>query len=251
MIAALGMYDMPQIQAANDRYWALIRAQLGEGPANLTRDADPWEIWRARGLVLAQTCGMPYRVSLHDEVTLIGTPDYGLPDCPPGYYCSVFIAHADASGSVPADFADGVFAYNEALSQSGWAGPMSHLNTLGVKFQHVIPTGAHASSAIAVAERRADLAGIDALTWTLLCEHDPVAEKLKVVGRTTPAPGLPYITSKTRAHAPIANAIRNAIESLTAQDRKSLHLKGLIDIPKSVYLDVQSPPGPDQNQDSV
>ena len=28
MIAALPMYDRPELQAANDRYWALIRAGL-------------------------------------------------------------------------------------------------------------------------------------------------------------------------------------------------------------------------------
>jgi len=30
MIAMLGMYDMPALHSANDRFWALIRAHLGE-----------------------------------------------------------------------------------------------------------------------------------------------------------------------------------------------------------------------------
>ncbi|MCX8955299.1 hypothetical protein OU790_17900, partial [Ruegeria sp. NA] len=73
MIAMLGMYDMPEVQAANDRFWGLIRAHLGYGPEQLTRDADVWQVWLDPELVLAQTCGMPYRTRLHGRVQLVGT----------------------------------------------------------------------------------------------------------------------------------------------------------------------------------
>ena len=95
MIAALPMYDRPETASANDRLWALIHEALGEGPKHLTREGDLWDIWTAPDLLLAQTCGLPYRARLHDRVTLVGTPDYGLPDLPAGYYQSVLIARAD------------------------------------------------------------------------------------------------------------------------------------------------------------
>lgn len=79
MIAFLGMYDMPDLHAANDRLWTLIRQHLGFGPDTLSRGLDPWEIWQSPDLVLAQTCGMPFRTRLHRDVALIGTPDYGVP----------------------------------------------------------------------------------------------------------------------------------------------------------------------------
>ncbi|MBK0328574.1 PhnD/SsuA/transferrin family substrate-binding protein [Rhodobacteraceae bacterium F11138] len=246
MIAMLGMYDMPAIQPANDRFWSLIRNHLGTGPERLTRDADVWQVWRAPDLVLTQTCGMPYRTCLHPDVTLIGTPDYGLPGCPPGYYRSVLIAHKDASGETEADFAGGRFAYNEALSQSGWAAPMTHLAGLGLRFGSVVRTGSHAGSARAVADRRADLAGLDALTWALLQSHDPVVQRLKVIATTPPTPGLPYITARQRDPAPIARAIRAAIADLAPQDRAALHLRGLADIDSSAYLAIPTPPGPDE-----
>ncbi len=244
MIAMLGMYDMPAIQPANDRFWTLIRTHLGNGPDRLSRDLDPWRVWRSDDLLLAQTCGMPFRTRLHPHVTLVGTPDYGLPGCPPGHYRSVLIARGDAGEETEADFSGGVFAYNEALSQSGWAAPMTHFAARGIGFRSHLQTGAHVGSARAVAEGRADLAGLDALTWLLLQEHDPVAARLRVVGTTAPTPGLPCITARHRDPAPIAGAIRAAIADLAPADRAALHLRGLAAIDAAAYLAVPSPPAP-------
>lgn len=245
MIALLGMYDMPALQGANDRLWHGIRAALGFGPQELTRDRDFWEIWQSPDLLLAQTCGMPFRTSLHTHVTLIGTPDYGLPGCPPGYYNSVLVVRAGATGDTPQDFTGGRFAYNEPLSQSGWAAPMTHLNAGGVTFSDLIITGAHAASALAVADGRADIAGLDALTWTLLQTHDPaLTARLRVIDTTVPTPALPYITAAGRDPGPITAALRTAIAGLTPADARALHLKGLIDIQAATYLAVPSPPAP-------
>ncbi len=243
MIAFLGMYDPPPLRAANDRFWQAIRAQLDNGPARLTRDGDVWDIWTAPDLLLAQTCGYPYRARLHGQVQLVGTPDYGLEGCPPGHYHSVLIVNADSPAERPEDLSGRVFAYNEPLSQSGWAAPMTHL-TGRVRFGRLLQTGAHAASARAVAEGRAEAAALDALTWDLLREHDPVAGRLRVLERTAPTPGLPYITAKGRDAAAVAAAIRAAISGLDAADRTALHLKGLADIPSAAYLAIPSPAGP-------
>ncbi|MDU9004827.1 phosphate/phosphite/phosphonate ABC transporter substrate-binding protein [Sedimentitalea todarodis] len=244
MIASLGMYDMPAIQPANDRFWALIRAHLRFGPSQLSRERDPWALWQSPDLLLAQTCGMPYRTRLYQTVALIGTPDYGVTGCPPGYYNSVLVVRADAPEDRLHDFSGGTFAYNEPMSQSGWAAPMVHLNALGVSVQTLTKTGAHAASAKAVADGRADMAALDVVTWTLLQEHDPVAQQLKVIGTTTPTPGLPLITARGRDTAPLATAVRAAIHDLTPKDRAALHLRGLIDIPQATYLAVPTPPSP-------
>ncbi|MFN7224061.1 MAG: hypothetical protein ACK4MS_08580, partial [Paracoccaceae bacterium] len=100
MIASLGMYDRPETSAANDALWALIRDALRDrgrdAPQALTRgEAACWPAWQAPDLVLSQTCGLPFRSRLHDHVTLIGTPDYGVEGCAPGYYRSVLIARSD------------------------------------------------------------------------------------------------------------------------------------------------------------
>ncbi len=251
MIAWLGMYDRPELHEVHDRYWALIRAQLGDGPEALTRGGDPWELWQSPDLLFAQTCGMPYRTRLHGHATLVGTPDYGLPGCPPGNYCSVLVARGEDDRDLPTLLAEGSFAYNEGGSQSGWAAPVTWFLDQDLRPARGLKTGGHALSARAVAEGRADLAAIDAMTWTLLREHDRATDALREVVRTPPTPGLPYITAATRDPAPIAAAIRAAIEALDPADRAALHLQGLVTIPAADYLAVPTPPGPEEILPSV
>ncbi len=244
MISWLGMYDMAPLRAVNDRLWTGIRTALGEGPEKLDRDADPWEVWQSPELLLAQTCGMPYRTRLHGAVTLVATPDHGLPGCPPGHYNSVLVVRADAPGGVPEDFAGGTLAYNEALSQSGWAAPSAHFAARGIGFSHLLRTGAHLASAHAVAEGRADIAGIDAVTWALLRDHDPVVGALRVIGTTAPTPALPYITAASRDPEPLRAALARAVAALSPADLAALHLRGIEFLPESAYLAVPTPPPP-------
>ncbi len=246
MIAMLGMYDMPALQGANDRFWQLIRANLDYGPDQLTRNLDCWEIWQSPDLLFAQTCGMPYRTRLHDQVALIGTPDYGLPDCPPGYYQSILVVHTDANGETLADFAASTFAYNDSVSQSGWSGPMTHLRAANLSCGSLLETGGHAASAQAVAEGKADMAGLDALTWMMLQEHATFTDRLRVIAKTTPTPGLPYITAKTQDTGKLSQAVHAAIDALSPSDRDLLHLKGLVSIDAASYLAIPTPPAPKQ-----
>lgn len=244
MIAALGMYDMPALKPMHDRFWNAIRARLGYGPEALTRGGDFWDIWQSPELLLAQTCGFPYRARLHGHVALVGTPDYGLPGCPPGHYNSVLVVRKDDPRSDLSQFDGAAFAYNEALSQSGWAAPATHFATHGLLIGPRVKTGAHAASAQAVAEGRADIAAIDALTWTLLRRHGTGTDDLREIDRTAPTPALPYITARARDPEPIFRAVAAAITDLSAADRDALHLEGLIAIPAEAYLAVETPPEP-------
>lgn len=244
MIAALGMYDPPALHGANDRFWQGIRARLGRGPQTLDRHSDPWDTWQSPDLLFAQTCGMPYRTSLHGKVRLVGTPDYGIEGCPPGFYNSVFVVRADDPRQTETAFGGARFAYNDGVSQSGWAAPIVHLRARGVHVGDLVQTGAHASSAQAVADGDADLAGLDALTWALLKTYDPIADQLRVLARTTPTPGLPYITALNEDATTLFNAVREAINDLGDADRTALHLKGLVSIPEETYLAVPTPPAP-------
>jgi ABC-type phosphate/phosphonate transport system substrate-binding protein len=251
MIASLPMYDRPETARANDRFWALIRDGLrGAGqtaPEALTRDVDDLlSHWLAPDLVVSQTCGFPYRSQLHGKVTLIGTPDYGVEGCPPGYYCSVFVARADDPRETLAAFDGAAFAYNDGLSQSGWAAPQTHARTLGLRLPPALRTGAHSQSMLAVADGLAEIAALDAVTWSLLAAHDPQARRVKVVGRTSPSPGLPFIAARGADAKGSFDVIATAIAALSEDDAHCLRLRGLIAIPADAYLAVPTPPAPDQ-----
>ncbi|WP_299615439.1 PhnD/SsuA/transferrin family substrate-binding protein [uncultured Tateyamaria sp.] len=245
MIASLGMYDMPHLRDAHDRLWSGIRAALGHGPDHLTRDGDAWAEWQSPDLLLAQTCGLPFRARLHGKVTLVSTPDYDLPDCPAGHYCSYLIRRRSDARDLKTLSNQGVMAYNDALSQSGWAAPVMHLKCHGAHPRNTIRTDAHIASIEAVLSGAADYAGIDALTYLLWAQVNPdKAQQIDTFARTSPTPALPYITALGRDPVPIANAIRSGIAALPADDRATLRLKGLIDIPASEYLALPIPPAP-------
>lgn len=238
------MYDRPEVAQANDAFWSAIRQALGHGPATLTRGMDLWTIWQSPELLLAQTCGYPFRARLHDHVTLIGTPDYGLPDCPPGYYNSVFIARTDDTRQDLADFATATFAYNEPMSQSGWAAPMSHMATQNLAFANNVQSGGHIKSAQMVAEKAADIAAIDAVTWAMIEKYDAFANDLRVIERTAPTPGLPYIAAAGTDKTKLFSALNQAISTLPAAICDTLQIKTVVNIPAAQYLAIPTPDGP-------
>ena len=248
MIAALGMYDRAEAQASNDRLWRLIRDGMRAmglaAPDGLTRgEAAYWPAWTAPDLVLSQTCGFPFRSRLHGTVTLIGTPDYGVAGCPPGYYCSVLVARAGDRRQTLAAFDGAALAFNDDLSQSGWAAPQNHARALGLTLRPGLRTGGHLLSARAVAEGRAEMAAIDAVTWDMITQWDAIAGALKVVDRTAPTPGLPYIAA-LGADPRMFDIVGQAIAALPQADRAILRLKALVRFEPAAYLAVPTPPSP-------
>ena len=95
----------------------------------------------------------------------------------------------------------------------------------------------------AVAEGRADLAAIDAVTWRMLERWEPeVTAALAVIGRTGLSPGLSFATAAADP-APHLEAVSEAIAALDAGSRDALGLRGVRHLPESAYLDL--PPAPE------
>ena len=248
MIASLAMYDFaPALQAANNRLWGLIRDGLRShgiaAPDALTRGgAAYWPAWQSPDLVFSQTCGFPFRAQLCGKVTLIGTPDYGVPGCPPGHYVSVYVARKDDARRGLTEFSAAGFAYNEPLSQSGWAAPQTHAASHGLVHRPTLQTGGHQASALAVVQGLADFAAIDAVTWALLLRHEPMVTGLHEIARTAPpTPVLPYIAAAGVDRAAYFAVLATAIAGLEPDDRDTLMLRGIVDIPAAAYLAVPTP----------
>jgi len=246
MIASLPMYATPLTAGADARFWGLVRdalrAQGHVAPDSLTlAPPDLMAHWRDPALVLSQTCGLPFRAMLKDDVQLVGTPDFGIEGCPPGYYRSVVIARQDDARDALADYRLARFAYNDPMSQSGWA-------ALALEAPEVLQgprlcTGSHRASALAVRQGDADFATVDAVTFRHLLTASE-ATGLKIIHGTQATPGLPYITAESGPADALFTAISQAIAALSKADRTALHLKALIAIPPSAY-DLPLPPAPD------
>ena len=246
MIANLMMYQRPELVEAQNRYWQLIREGLQdvriESPEALSQDAEEFFVWKHPELVLSQTCGMPYRTWLHDKVELVGTPDFGVKGCPPGYYRSALVVRANDPRTDVEAFQDATFAYNQTFSQSGYAAPYWHVKPLGFWFENRLHTDQHLQSAKAVAEGRADITSLDAVSWRNIEKYEPFAKKLRVLDWTTPTPGLPLITARGQNRVAIFTAVEQAIANLEESERFCLGIKGIVQSPRDTYLEVPNPP---------
>ena len=248
MIATLAMYDWPQQSRHWDDLWTAVseamRARGVDAPRNLTRGGDLWQHWTDPGLVVGQTCGMPYRTALHGRVDLIGTLDHGLPGCAPGYYTSVVVAAAGQDGSL-ADLLAGTLAINGPDSQSGWAAIYDVAQTEGLTTRAARLSGSHLESARMVARGEADIAAIDAETWRLIERFAPdIASGLRVVMQTPPTPGLPLIAANGADVEASRDAIREALNALDPETLTALDIAGFVVIPPEDYLAVPVPPPP-------
>ena len=250
MIASLPMYERPETAGATNRFWELIRDRLRstgiDAPERLERNGDPMHTWKDPDLLLSQTCGMPYRILLSELVTLVGTPDLGMDGCPPGYYFSVLVSNRDDRRMQFEDFPQSRLAYNDQLSQSGWAAPINEAATLGFSFGSFTETGSHTESARVVAIGHADIAAIDAYSWRLIRWFENWASSLKVVGHTSLTPALPLITGQGTMAGQLYRAVQEAAVLLALEDRDLLPFKAIVSIPKSEYLSLPCPAEPMQ-----
>ncbi|MFT4727283.1 MAG: ABC-type phosphate/phosphonate transport system substrate-binding protein [Granulosicoccus sp.] len=243
------MYERPEIADAHKRFWQLIRHQLAnvgiDSPDALSQDAEEFSVWLNPELVLSQTCGMPYRLSLHDKVNLVGTPDYGIDGCSAGYYCSPLVVRADDPRKDVREFEHSVLAFNQPISQSGYAAIYWHAKKHDFWFNHKLKTGQHLESAKAVAEGTADIASIDAVTWRFIQRYEHFAGKLQVLEWTDPTPGLPLITALRHNPDGVFTALSNAFNNLYESDKMLLGIKGFVKIPANDYLAIANPPLPE------
>ncbi|RED49715.1 phosphate/phosphite/phosphonate ABC transporter substrate-binding protein [Aestuariispira insulae] len=246
--ASLPMYVRAETVDAHNAFWAIFHGIFtdmgGECPSSLIMPDDILLHWRSPDLFLSQTCGMPYRVMLHDHVTLVGTPDYGLSGCPSGHYQSVLVVRSDDDRKTLPDFKDARFAFNEPISQSGYSAAWFHTEAEGFHFTNLIQSGAHVKSARMVAAGNADIASLDAVTWQFIQEYDAFSDQLRVLDRTIPTPGLPLITAKGNDPEPIFQAFKTALTHAPADILTKTGIRDLVPIPKNSYLEIPTPPVP-------
>ena len=236
--ASLAMYARPELDAAHSAFWSAMRQQLVDQGVRAPKHLDPegvgYEFWEAPDMLFSQTCGYPFRTRLKDKVALVGTPDYGLQGCPPGYYHSAIVAHRSSVFAKGADLNGARFAYNEGDSQSGYHGPMGYFSELGISVALGGQTGSHLASAQSVSTGAADLAAIDAVTWRNLVAFEPFTSDLVVLAKTKPVPGLPIITARADLVPLLQAALLYALES-EPQAAKVLGIVGFCEFDAKTY----------------
>jgi ABC-type phosphate/phosphonate transport system substrate-binding protein len=191
------MYPFPHLRAHWDRLWSRIAAEVPGAPSTLAWERPLDELWRDPTLLVGVTCGWPLVTQLAREVEVIGTFDPAVPWARGGRYRSVLVASKPVSIAEWRRTPGAVAAVNATDSLSGWVS-LRHAWS-GVP-EHLLVTGAHVESLRAVARGLAQVASIDAVSFELAVEAEPMtAGAVHVIGHGPLVPALPIVTASANA----------------------------------------------------
>ena len=249
-IASLGMYDRPELHAANDALLTAIAAHLVDAgiervPAKLDRSRSLAEIWDDPDLLLAQCCGYPLVTAWQGRLRYVATPRYRAPGCEDSDHRSRIVIGRDDPATSLSDFRGRRAAINERTSNTGMNLLRAAIAPLAAGqpfFGAVMETGSHAASARLIAGGDADIAAIDTVSFAHIEHSEPdVTGRLRTLGWTPAVPGLPLVTSQTtttRQIAALRNALRHIAEEAVLADARSALLLDGIDVLKRSRYDV-------------
>jgi ABC-type phosphate/phosphonate transport system substrate-binding protein len=242
------MYDLPEIEAATDKWWkGLARAFRREGivdvPDALWRGELYREIWTRPDLLLSQTCGYPLTHELRGKVTLVATPCYSAPGCDGPNYCSVVVVQESSAALDISELKGKRCVVNNPDSHSGFNALRALIAPVASGkrfFRSVTISGSHLNSLQMVSEGDADIAAIDCVTHKLLARFRIKAlEGTRPLCFTPSAPALPYITGSNAQDelvARLGNGLQAACDDPKLSDtREILMLQRFCALPISRY----------------
>jgi ABC-type phosphate/phosphonate transport system substrate-binding protein len=239
-IAALPMYDFPELQDAHDQLWAALARRLVAGgvsgvPKHLARDLGHRETWRDPGLLFGQACEYPILKSFRESLRMIARPRYTAPGCDGESYRSAVLVRVDNSADCLADLRNGRCVVNEPDSNSGmnlFRAALAPVAGGSRFFSSIRFSGSHRRSVELLAASEADVTAVDCVTFAHLQRLRPaLTAYVKVIGWTPSSPSLPFVTSQLASEV-TCQALRSAIkdvfdDSLLAQVRELLLLGGV------------------------
>jgi ABC-type phosphate/phosphonate transport system substrate-binding protein len=250
-IAALPMYDMPELAAAHDALWSWLAQRLSQSgvngvPASLSRELSHEESWRHPGLLFGQACEYPLATSHAGCARPIATPTYAAEGCEGGYYRSALVVRARDRAEQLRDLRGQRCVLNDSTSNSGMnllRAMVAPLAKGAPFFSSVVVSGSHRRSVELVACGQADLAAVDCVSWAHFRRYDPaLTSTLRVLAWSPLSPSLPFITALATDEKSIA-ALVAALEELTSATaledvRRDLLLDGAERYRGEGYVDV-------------
>ena len=205
---SLPMYDFPEVHTSTmEMVDALVTALSTIGLSahtevpNASVHSDLMRHWLGAGMLLSQSCGLPFIEELHTSVNVVGTPLWTDVSDDRGRYRTVIVV-PESLGITSIDQAVGLRAVvNNTQSLSGWCSLgialASTANYSAVATPYV-QSGGHAASLQMLQDGDADIASIDSATYRLLSRHRPaLVENVRVIGYGPAVPATPIIVSKS------------------------------------------------------
>ena len=235
-IAALPMYDLPGLEAANNALWHAVATRLTasgiEGvPPELSRTIPVAALWRHPRLLLAQSCGYPLVTSLHNAVKVVATPRYRALGCQGSLYRSAIVVAATNAAAALADLRGTRCVANDPASNSGMNLLRAMIAPLAGGrpfFRTVLWSGSHRESLAMIARGEADIAAIDCVMFDHLRTLEPaLVAAVRVIEWSDASPGLPLVTAAGTDDRTLA-ALRAALADIIADSTVAPALEALL-----------------------
>ena len=212
-------YDLPGVQWANDALWHATGL-----PGALDRSTPIQQQWWHSELVVSQACGLDLFLSAA-PIEPVLAPVFDL-DSPAGSYFSYLVGNPTGR----------VAAVNGLSSRSGLCALLAVCRP-----RAILITGSHRNSLAALRSGAAEVASIDAVTWTILERCDPaVLQGITRVDRTPSGPAPPFVMRRGGTHERIARALEAAMRGpATLHARRALGISGVVRVSLDDYLPVR------------
>lgn len=252
LAVSLPMYNLPEMRAANARFWEALRELLIEGglrdlPETLSFERSPVPPCLESGLLFSQTCGYPLETVFKGQAIRLGTPLYDMPGCamsPDGpTHCAFFLVRAGSPARAVTDLKGGLFLLNSRVSNSGMNLPRRALSEIAggtAFFRKVIETGGHPASLDRLIRGEGDVASIDCVTYAFWKHYRPeAAAQVRILAATPASPAIPFVTSVATS-LPTRNLLRRSLRRLANKPgyetvRAGLKIAGIVDVPDAAY----------------
>ena len=232
---ACGMYAFNiELQHAWQALFNQFRRLLDDGEQldeNLVFDAGE-SVLRDPELFIGHTCGYPLMKHLQDAVTPFCVPVFNVNGVEGNSYSSRFIVAAESDIGSLAECAGRIVAINNRDSNSGMnvlRHAIAKLNPAGTFFTSVISSGGHLQSLTAVAEKRADVAAIDCVSFQFIEDRWPeLTAQVRGIGDSVKTCGLPLVLPNANLPSTdtqqIRAALNEALKQVNPRLRQQLHL---------------------------
>jgi len=251
-LVSLPMYDLPEMRAANARFWEalrgiLIETGLKDPPETLTFARGPVPPRLESELLFSQTCGYPLETVFKGQAIRLAAPLYDVPGCAMSLdgptHRAFFLVSADSRAQTLADLRGGVFLLNNPVSNSGMNLPRRALAQIAGRkafFGQVIETGGHSASLERLIRGEGDVASIDCVTYAFWKHYRPdAAAQVRILAETPASPAIPFVTSVATSPA-IVEILRVALGTLGREPRyeavrAELKIADIANVPDAAY----------------
>jgi ABC-type phosphate/phosphonate transport system substrate-binding protein len=247
-IAALPMYDFPEVRDAHDRLWDALARRLRETgvagvPRHLIRDLSHRELWSHPGLLFGQACEYPLSKYFCRYLKIVATPRYRAPGCKENTYRSGIVVRAEEPACSLEGLRERRCVVNEPDSNSGMNLLRATLAPItgGTRFfRSVVFSGSHRRSLELIGAGEADVAAIDCVTLEHLRRTHPLLmSQVRVIDWTEPSPCLPFVITSQASESTVI-ALREALQAVCADPalapvRDTLLLEGIDVTPDATF----------------